>query len=153
MSLVDTIYERREVVTPSGERLPLHSEISREEGDFIEAIIRSDPTIKRTIEVGCAYGLSSLRICEALKDRTNAMHLILDPAQSSAWHSIGIANLHRAGLKCFEFLEEGSEFVLPRLAQTQSGTILSSWMEFTCSTTRRWIAFTQRDFCVSAGFY
>jgi hypothetical protein len=50
------------------------------------------------------------------------MHLILDPAQSSAWHSIGIANLHRAGLKCFEFLEEGSEFVLPRLAQTQSGT-------------------------------
>lgn len=116
MALLDEIYERGEVVTPKGEVLKVHSGISREEGEFIYNLIRNDRRISRTLEVGCAYGLSSLNICAALKGRNGAKHIILDPFQNTQWQSVGISNLRREGLSWFELVEEPSEFALPRLA-------------------------------------
>lgn len=43
----------------------LHSSISHDEGEFIWRLIR-DNAIDRSIEVGCAFGVSSLYICDAL---------------------------------------------------------------------------------------
>jgi predicted O-methyltransferase YrrM len=120
--LADVIYERHEVVSPTGEVLPLRACISPEEGAFLRNLIQSDASIVRTLETGCAHGLASLHICSALRDRPNAWHVIIDPLQSTEWGSIGVANLKREGLTRFELFEEGSEFVLPRLAAEQSGT-------------------------------
>jgi predicted O-methyltransferase YrrM len=120
--LADVIYERKEVVSPSGEVLPLHACISPAEGAFLRNLIQGDASIVRTIETGCAYGLASLHICSALRDRPNAWHVIIDPLQSTEWRSTGVANLKREGLTRFELFEEGSEFVLSRLAAEQSGT-------------------------------
>src|SRR5690349_18587789 len=74
MSLVNRIYERGEVVTADGQIRKLHSHISREEGTFLYNLIRADLGIVRTLEIGCAYGLSSLHICKALGDRSAAHH-------------------------------------------------------------------------------
>jgi predicted O-methyltransferase YrrM len=120
--LSDTIYERQEVVTAAGDVIPLRDCISPQEGVFLRNLIQGDASIERTLEIGCAYGLASLPICSALRGRPNAWHLIVDPLQSTEWRSVGIANLKREGFTQFELLEEGSEFVLPRLAAARSGT-------------------------------
>jgi len=123
MSLVNRIYERGEVVTADGQIRKLHSHISREEGTFLYNLIRADLGIVRTLEIGCAYGLSSLHICKALGDRSAAHHIIVDPHQAGNWESIGILNLHREGLNNFILMEDYSEFVLPRMAAESAHTL------------------------------
>jgi predicted O-methyltransferase YrrM len=84
------------VVTEDGQIRTCHSGITQEEGEFLQEIIRNErPQI--SIEVGCAYGISSLYICEALREVSAAKHIIIDPYQHSLWEDIGIANLRRAG--------------------------------------------------------
>jgi hypothetical protein len=59
----------------------LHSNISEEEGSFIQGIIReARPQV--SLEVGCAYGVSSLYICEALCEVNAVKHIIIDSHQS-----------------------------------------------------------------------
>jgi len=114
--ILDDIYRQRKVLTSDGEMLPLNSEVSPQEGEFIYNLIRMDSAITRTLEIGCAYGVSSLNICAALQGRVGARHTIVDPFQTTWWKSVGVSNLRRAGLSNFDLVEENSEYVLPRLA-------------------------------------
>src|SRR5260370_38161210 len=93
------------VTTEGGETRNAHYTISREEGEFLQEIIRTvRPQV--SVEVGCAYGISSLYICEALKEVSGSKHIIIDPYQHSHWESIGLSNLRRAGyLDIVEFHE------------------------------------------------
>src|SRR5262249_40611568 len=58
---------------------------------------------KCSLEIGCAYGISSLYICEALCEAVSSpKHIIIDPFQfphqrGSGWEGIGLLNLKRAG--------------------------------------------------------
>jgi predicted O-methyltransferase YrrM len=113
--LLNEIYQSRSVTTSAGEALPLNSEVSAEEGKFLYEIIRSDTAVMRTLEVGCAYGISSLNICSAMRDRPGSKHTIIDPFQKSWWKSVGVTNLRRADLSNFDLLEKKSEFALPIL--------------------------------------
>lgn len=133
-SLLNEIYERGEVTTAAGKVIKLHSAISREEGEFLGELIRNDETIVRTLEIGCAFGLSALHICAELVGREHAHHIIIDPNQNAGWESVGVANLRRAGLTQFTLLEEGSEFVLPRLVAEGAGSFdlifIDGWHTF-----------------------
>jgi predicted O-methyltransferase YrrM len=87
----------------------LHSSISASEGQFLQKLVRQlDPTV--SLEVGLAYGISALFICDALNARNGTQHIVIDPNQTGAidpnqhytsrgdsWGGIGIANLRRAG--------------------------------------------------------
>jgi predicted O-methyltransferase YrrM len=116
--MIQNIYKTRSVVGRSGEVHKLHSAIDPEEGEFLFSIIDNDATIRKTLEVGCAYGLSSLNICAALQDRAGASHTIIDPSQNSVWDGVGIRNLETAQINFFSLVETGSEFALPRLLET-----------------------------------
>jgi predicted O-methyltransferase YrrM len=84
------------VVTEDGKLRTCDVGISQEGGEFLQEIIRRQrPQV--SVEVGCAYGISSLYICEALREVNAAKHIIMDPYQHSSWQDIGIANLKRAG--------------------------------------------------------
>lgn len=115
--IIQNIYKTRLVVGRSGEVHKLHSAIDPEEGEFLFSIIRNDPTIRKTLEVGCAYGLSSLYICTALKDRAGVSHTIIDPSQNGIWDGVGIRHLETAQINFFSLIETGSEFALPRLLE------------------------------------
>lgn len=104
----------------------LHSEVPTEVGEFLQRIVRRlDPTV--TLEVGLAYGISALFICDALRIRNGTQHVVIDPNQETAWdrseHSlnwggIGIANLKRAGFGDVVRLIEAPSFrALPQLEQ------------------------------------
>src|ERR1700693_460931 len=111
---IEENYRTRVVRDGQGNEFPLDSNIDAPEGRFLSELIASNAAIKNTLEVGCAYGLSSLHICEALRDRDGASHVIVDPDQMSAWHGVGIANLARENLNFFELVLEPSEIALPR---------------------------------------
>ena len=87
--------------TATGDTIKVHSSISSSAGQLIQNIIKAiDPTI--SLEIGLAYGVSALFICEALTIRNGTQHILIDPNQhggqwGDSWDGIGIANLHRAG--------------------------------------------------------
>ena len=95
----------------------LHSNIDSAEGAMIQTII-SDLKPQQSIEIGMAYGVSTLFICEAISAYSKDFeHVAVDPNQSTDSRSIGRLNVERAGYASnVKVIEEPSEFVLPRLA-------------------------------------
>lgn len=115
---IERIYETGIVIGTSGKKYPLHSHIDPEEGMFLHKIIAADLRVCRTLEVGCAYGLSSLHICLATSSRSLATHTIIDPFQYSQWDGVGVKNLKDSGLNKFHLIEEPSELALPALLRS-----------------------------------
>lgn len=111
------IYNSGRVQTESGLDVPLHSAIDPEESEFIARLIQAH-NCKTAIEIGCAYGLSSLRIAASvLSNSPEAKLTIIDPHQQTQWQNTGVANLRRAGFSHFELIEKPSEFALPALLE------------------------------------
>lgn len=103
--------------------IKIHSSISSSEGQLLQKMVRMlDPTT--TLEVGLAYGISALFICEALNVRSDTQHIIIDPNQHGgtwghSWDGIGIANLRRAGYgNIVRLIEEPSYRALPELERS-----------------------------------
>ena len=115
-ALIDEIRRERTVTAEDGKTYPIHKHgIDVTEGSFLTEFIAGRPTVIRTLEVGCAYGLSSLHIASALAGRPGAHHVIVDPDESTAWSGVGVTNLDRAGIDFYELREEPSEIALPQL--------------------------------------
>ncbi len=120
-SIISEIYRTRTVKGYIGQEYKLDYEIDQREGEFIQNIIAEDPSVLKTLKIGCAYGLSSLFICLALDDRKNAFHSIIDPYQSTRYDSVGVNNLRLAKVDYFELIENKSEFALPELLIENEG--------------------------------
>ena len=107
----------REVASDSGEHFPLRDEISIDEGIMLQHIINIMKP-KVSLEIGCAYGVSTLFICETLKKVDAKKHIVIDPYQNSLFKGIGLRNIRQAGYEeLIEFIEQPSEIVLPRLME------------------------------------
>lgn len=98
-----------------GEELPLHSHIPLLECQMIQAWLR-DCQPQRLLEIGMAYAISTLAICEAIAwERVNYYHVI-DPFQRTIWRSIGLLNLEEAGYaEAITWHEASSAEALPKL--------------------------------------
>ena len=70
------------------------------------------------VEVGLAFGISTLYILEALKETDGAKLIGMDPAQhDNHWRGAGLHNIREAGYESlYEFHEGASQQVLPALA-------------------------------------
>jgi len=83
-AVIDQIRRTRTVTSPDGETFPIEKHgIDAAEGRLLSEFIATRPDIVRTLEVGCAYGFSSLHITSALPRREGAHHIIVDPFQST----------------------------------------------------------------------
>ncbi len=113
--LIHSIFEKKLVFDEQGNSYPLNNSAVRpEEGAFLKNIIEQYH-FANTIEIGCAYGISSLFICAALGQQSHPHHTIIDPSQQSVWKNIGVSNLKRAGIPFFQLIEKPSEIALPCL--------------------------------------
>lgn len=132
--ILERIYQTGTVVGRSGRVHELHSEIDRKEGEFLFDLVRNDPTIHRTLEVGCAYGLSALYLCAATRERAGASHTMIDPYQNGYWDGVGVLQLEAAGITNFELIEQKSELALPRLLEAGEGrfdfVFIDGWHTF-----------------------
>ena len=92
------------------------SAISLTEGQFIHSIVKNHD-ISSTIEIGCAHGISSVFICDALRNRPSPHHVIIDPNQSIEFGSAGLRHLAEANIDFYELIEKPSEIALPQLLE------------------------------------
>lgn len=131
--LRDSIYTNKVVTTSNGEFLKLNSAIDPNEGKAILSILKANSEFTKTIEIGCAFGLSSLYICEGTLGRADAFHTIIDPFQTTSWKSVGINNLIKADVFNFKLIEEGSEIALPELLKKKEEfdfALIDGWHTF-----------------------
>ena len=114
--VIESIYRDRKFALPSGKVVePFPTSIKREEGNALFRVVRETKP-QRTLEVGMAWGLSSLFICEALRQNGRGSHVAIDPFQDRFHHG-GIWNVNRAGLgDLLTFHERPSQLVLAELA-------------------------------------
>ncbi len=122
-SHIQSIYASGRVTGKSGQEHALTGAIDPEEGEFLHGIIAGDASVTRTLEVGCANGLSALHICEATRSRPGARHTIVDPFQNTQWDGAGVRNLENAGIDFFRLVEKKSEFALPGLLEEGEGAL------------------------------
>jgi len=88
--VLQSIIYSRSVVTKDGINRPLGDHhIPEDEGDFLQKMIR-DAQPRVSLEVGCAYGVSSLYICEALRQVNASKHIIIDAYQHEIFDGIGL---------------------------------------------------------------
>src|SRR5205814_2172544 len=105
------------VLLPSGERIPVSSEIDPACGALLrDCIEQIRPRV--AVEIGLAYGISTLYILDGLKATGGEKLIGMDPAQfDGTWRGGGLYNVERAGYKqMYEFREESSQRALPQLA-------------------------------------
>jgi predicted O-methyltransferase YrrM len=89
--------------------------LSRNDGETLHDAVTLTNS-RRTLEVGLAYGISSLHILQALQENGGGAHTAIDPYQQKWWNGIGALNVERAGLQnMFRCIIEPSYMVLPRL--------------------------------------
>ncbi|PSF35561.1 hypothetical protein C7H19_16260 [Aphanothece hegewaldii CCALA 016] len=115
-SLLEHIYTVGRVEDSQGNLIdPFPTATPLKIGLFLKETINKY-SLKNTLEIGMAYGLSSLFICQAHQDAGSGYHTAIDPKQSQKWQSIGLLNIKRAGLENkLRFFEERSDKVLPQL--------------------------------------
>jgi len=98
----------------NNKKFELNSNIDSDEGEFLFSMIKKN-NYHKTIEIGCAYGLSSLFICDALSNSKSPSHYIVDPFQNTDWKGIGIENPNKCGVNFYTLIEKPSEIALPDL--------------------------------------
>lgn len=118
--LIQQIFSSQLVTTRDGKNLPLHSHLPLIEGQILQAWLE-ELRPARVLEIGMAYGISSLFICDAMRRIGPFEYHIIDPFQHTHWQSVGVANMERAGFSyCFILHFERSEICLPRLLKQQN---------------------------------
>lgn len=120
---LSNIFDTGQITDQNGNIHLLHSHISIEEGLFIQEVIR-DIKPKISLEVGLAMGISSMFICEALKEINSNRHIIIDPGQITSalsgdnWKGLGLYNLSKCGYDdIIDFISDHSEYALPKLVE------------------------------------
>lgn len=108
---LEIILRTETVYDDAGKAYRLHSHTRKEQGLFLQNIIRKIKP-EKSIEVGLAYGISTLFICEALRENKIGHHYVMDPYQRQ-WHNIGLKNIHDAGYDdIVDFYEEPADRLL-----------------------------------------
>jgi predicted O-methyltransferase YrrM len=89
---------------------------SAAEGEALrDWVLREEAT--RTVEIGLAYGISALHICEGLLENAGraSRHVVIDPNQATRFSDCGLQFLDEAGVgEMVELHAEDSRISLPR---------------------------------------
>ena len=99
----------------------INSNVNPKEGYLIYNLIKKKK-FKKTLEIGFAFGISTIYILQALtenkKNNSDIFHIAIDPFQSSQWKNEGIKNVNKARLdEHFKLLQKKSHEALPYLLE------------------------------------
>ncbi len=83
--------------------------VDKTAGSELNRLVRESGA-KKSLEIGLAYGFSTIWIMDALAE--GGSHIALDPFQSGMWHGVGATQARRLTAKRFELLEDYSIHVL-----------------------------------------
>jgi predicted O-methyltransferase YrrM len=119
--VLERLLETRTATDDNGHTWPLECHIPVAEGQFLQQVIR-DVRPKTSLEIGLAFGVSTLYICDAMSQLGGRKHIVCDPDQFGAigggFHGLGLKNVHDAGYDgLVEFHPTSSHILLPRLEE------------------------------------
>lgn len=117
-TLIEKIYGSGIIKNLSGARRLLFPwSIAADIGSTLHRII-VDRDCKKSLEIGLAYGMSALFMCQAHQRKSHGLHTAIDPCQSVEFQSMGVDQVKQAGLEdYFRFFEERDFDILPALAK------------------------------------
>ncbi|MEQ8384027.1 MAG: class I SAM-dependent methyltransferase [Coleofasciculus sp. A1-SPW-01] len=115
-TLLEQIYKTSKVEDAEGKKInPFPTATPQDVAIILQEQVKKY-NAQNTLEIGMAYGLSTLAICQAHHEKGTGSHTAIDPSQSKSWKSIGLLNIKRAGLEDrFRFIESPSYTALPQL--------------------------------------
>jgi predicted O-methyltransferase YrrM len=117
--IIETVLSEGAVLLPDGRRKRITGGISMREALDLASLIEENG-VRRTVETGVAFGVSTLAICAALKN-TGAMgvlHVGIDPDQHSQHEGAALAQLERFGLtSSFRLMEGPAHLMAPKLIE------------------------------------
>ncbi len=114
---LNQIYATRKVIDVEGNVVnPFPTGMTQIQGQAIYDVMR-ERNAQRSLEVGMAHGLSTLFMCQALKDNGSTQkHVAMDPGQLDVFKSSGLTSVRREGLEDYlEFYPLPSAEALPKL--------------------------------------
>lgn len=114
--VLNRIYSEGIVESADGEILDVFPvAVKYDEGLALYNVVRYLNTPK-TLEIGMAYAVATMFICQAHQENDSGQHTVYDPYQSTQWNSVGLLNLKRAGVDdLVRFYEAPSQQMLPEL--------------------------------------
>jgi predicted O-methyltransferase YrrM len=115
-AVVKELFDTRTARGPTGEAVPVHSNIPQAYAEALyRTVLAHRPSV--VLEVGMAFGVSSLAILAALHETGGGGQLIsIDPNQATQWQRCGVGAVERAGFRGRHRLIEEFDYVaLPRL--------------------------------------
>ncbi|CAN5337889.1 hypothetical protein BH11BAC5_BH11BAC5_30090 [soil metagenome] len=68
--------------------------ISIKQGSMINKIMRS-ANVNRSLEIGFAYGFSTIWMIDALMNKANSHHTAIDPFEKSHWKGVGLKQVEK----------------------------------------------------------
>jgi predicted O-methyltransferase YrrM len=115
---IEELYGRGTILGEDGTEFKiLPMSLTPERGAFLRDVCRAErPQV--TIEIGMAYGISTLFIVQTLLETgaASCKHTVMDPFQTTVFHDAGRRVIREAGVdRLIEFHQDSSEYVLPRL--------------------------------------
>ena len=117
-SFIEQLYARGTVRGEDGtEHQIFPTSVTPDRGAFVRDACRAEKA-RSVLEIGMAWGLSTLHILEGLLSNGAGAHahVVLDPIQTSHFHGAGNQTLREAGVEqLVEFHQDYSELLLPRL--------------------------------------
>ena len=114
--ILENIFETKKFINSKNQAIAIHSETRKEQCEYLQNIIR-DNNFKKSIEIGFAFGISTLAITEAIVNNGGS-HLVIDKFQNSDWNGDGIDLVNQAGYtEKIEYFEEFCYVVLPSLLE------------------------------------
>lgn len=115
-AVLERLYRDNAVEHRDGKRRTLCPPgITVDRGEYLFKLVRALRP-ERTLEIGFAYGVSTLFITEALRQNGLGHHIVIDPNQNRRFDGLGLRHLEEAGLRPWvTFHEEPSDVCLPRL--------------------------------------
>lgn len=112
--LLEQIFELKKFTNSKGETLEVYSETSRGQCEFLQKIVRENK-FRKSLEIGCAFGISALAIVEEVA-KNDGRHCLIDKFQKEDWNNNGLDLLQQAGyMDKIDFHEKYSYEVLAGL--------------------------------------
>lgn len=114
--LLEKVCETKTFINSRNETVTVHSETSVGQCMFLQDIIRKNG-LKASVEIGLAYGTSTLAIAEAVVEN-GGRSVAIDPYENSYWGGNGLDLVKQAGYEgSLEFFEDFSYITLSRFLE------------------------------------
>src|SRR5881397_1254680 len=109
-AVLQRLYAEKEVVHRNGRRKPICPPgLPVDRGEYLFRLVRERRPVV-TLEIGFAYGVSTLFIAEALRQNGRGRHIVIDPLEHTRFDGLGLRHLAEAGLtELVDFREEPAE--------------------------------------------